>query len=250
MDNKFVFFIDIDNTLLNDGVVCEKNAEAIVYARKSGHKIFINTARSMAIIPPEIKSLEVDGYVASLGCNILIDNRSIYNVTIPVNEVADLVDYFTKTGRKLNLEGDSLFITNYDCKYFSAINIKSGEELKKQYPTFKVGKVFIPCHLSDEEDTLFTEKYSYYRHPTYTEFGVKGNNKATGIKRVMNYLNIPEKNSVAIGDSVNDLEMLKAAGISVAMGDGAEKIKEMCDIVTCSAAEGGVAEGILRIING
>ena len=64
----------------------------------------------------------------------------------------------------------------------------------------------------------------------------------------MDYLGIDKKYSVAVGDSINDIEMLNAAGKAVVMGDAPDEVKQIADIVTCNAADGGVDEGINRII--
>ena len=53
--------------------------------------------------------------------------------------------------------------------------------------------------------------------------------------------------SVAIGDSANDIDMLKAADISVAMGNSDQSLKDMCDFVTLSNDEGGVGEIIGKL---
>ena len=51
---------------------------------------------------------------------------------------------------------------------------------------------------------------------------------------------------MAIGDSNNDLEMLKAAGKSIAMGNAIPEVKEACDYVTGTCEEDGFAEAIYR----
>ena len=56
--------------------------------------------------------------------------------------------------------------------------------------------------------------------------------KGSGLKFVCNYLNVPVENSIAAGDAQNDISMLEAAGLSVAMCNGDEDIKAMADIVT------------------
>ena len=57
----------------------------------------------------------------------------------------------------------------------------------------------------------------------------------------MQYYNIPIENSFAIGDSINDLDMLRIAGISIAMGNAPEIVKSECDYVTLNVCEDGVS---------
>lgn len=61
---------------------------------------------------------------------------------------------------------------------------------------------------------------------THTEY-----NKATAIQFVKDYYN-EEYETVAIGDSENDLPMLEYADISIVMGNGVESVKEKADYVT------------------
>ena len=47
-DEKFAVFLDIDNTLMSEGIIPEKNIQAIKKVRENGSFVFINTARSFA----------------------------------------------------------------------------------------------------------------------------------------------------------------------------------------------------------
>lgn len=242
---EYVFFIDIDDTLMVHGRVGMKNRKAIETARKAGHRVFINTARSYGIVPDKIKNLRVDGFVTALGCNVKYRKKEIYSAKMPLKESAEILDYFTKTKRVIHLEGDSVFLSNTE---EGVPLVRMGEELLKRYPGENIPKFFIPGVLTVKEQAYLSEKYNFYQHEGYAEFCLKGNSKATGIRRVMDYLGLDMSLSVAMGDSLNDLEMLECAGISAAMGDGVEKVRAAADIVTCPACEGGVADGIYRII--
>ena len=62
-------------------------------------------------------------------------------------------------------------------------------------------------------------------------------------------LGIDVSHCVAMGDSSNDLAMLEAAGISVAMGDAYDVVKQMADIVSVNCMDGGVAYAMKKILN-
>ncbi|HBN97455.1 MAG TPA: phosphoglycolate phosphatase [Firmicutes bacterium] len=80
------------------------------------------------------------------------------------------------------------------------------------------------------------------------EINRKGINKATGLAEVTALLGIDPSEVVAIGDSLNDLAMIKWAGCGVAMDNAAEIIKEAADYVTGSNDEDGVARMIQLIL--
>ena len=71
-------------------------------------------------------------------------------------------------------------------------------------------------------------------------------NKGTGLHDLAARLNIPRENILAIGDQLNDLPMLSYAGISVAMGNAAQAVKEAALHVTATNINHGVAEAIQR----
>ena len=72
--------------------------------------------------------------------------------------------------------------------------------------------------------------------------------KASSVITLAQYLNIPLSEVMAIGDNINDLEMLQQVGWGVAMGQASDLIKEAAHAVTASNAEDGVAQAIERYI--
>ena len=245
---QYIFFLDIDGTLLNNNIICRKNRQAIYRARELGHLVFINTARSTFIIPSKVRKMKFDGYITSMGCNIVCGKEQVYGESFSVEEAAEIFDYFNSSGRVVHVEGEDISISNENETALFPVKIKSGAELIAKYPDRHIPKFFIPHILSAEEQRKFGEKYTFYQHKNYAEFCVKGNTKATGIKKVLDYLGIDREYSVAVGDSINDIEMLKSAGKAVVMGNAPDEVKRIADIITCDAADGGVAEGIYKII--
>ncbi len=227
------------------GKVGVKNREALAFARRNGHKVFINTARSYGIVPDVIRRLRVDGFVTALGCRATYKDKVICSAKLPIEEAAGILDYFTSRGRVIHLEGDEVFLSNVE---EGVPVVRTGKELIEKYPGENIPKFFLPHVLTAQEQKCISEKYNFYQHEGYAEFCLKGFSKATGIRRVMEYLGMDTGRSVAMGDSLNDLEMLEAAGIAVAMGNAVEKLRQAADIVTCDAKDGGVADGIYRII--
>ncbi len=248
-NDKYGFFLDIDNTLYTKGVICRQNREAIEYVRANGHYVFINTARSLANIPEPVAELPVDGFITSLGCSIVINGEKLFSVSFDPKDVADEFDYITENGMKLFVEGENTIIGNKYYKDNSDFQIvENGEELIRKFGNENMPKIFISGVLPEKHMEYLSRKHTVFQHPGYAEYAVEGCSKATGMLFAAEKCGIPEKNCVAMGDSVNDRDMLEAAGISVAMGNSVQEIKDLCDIVTCDAKDGGVAEGMYKII--
>ena len=80
----------------------------------------------------------------------------------------------------------------------------------------------------DEEKQYFKNypKFDFIRwHPYSVDILPKGGSKAEGIKKMIDRLGFELKDVYAFGDGLNDLEMLKAVGTGVAMGNGVPEAK-------------------------
>ncbi len=65
----------------------------------------------------------------------------------------------------------------------------------------------------------------------YLEFNAKGVNKGQALKILCERLGIDIRDTIAVGDSINDLSMLRMAGLSIAVANASEDIKKDCDVV-------------------
>jgi hydroxymethylpyrimidine pyrophosphatase-like HAD family hydrolase len=66
---------------------------------------------------------------------------------------------------------------------------------------------------------------------------------------VLNEAGIPRENSVAIGDSPNDLDMIRYAALGIAVGNARDELKAEADVVVAAACgEGAVAEAFCRFV--
>jgi hydroxymethylpyrimidine pyrophosphatase-like HAD family hydrolase len=81
-------------------------------------------------------------------------------------------------------------------------------------------------------------------HERFIEALPAGCSKANGMQRVLDVLGIDKANSIAFGDSRNDLDMLLYAGVGVAMGNAPDVVIQAANYVTTSLSENGVAHAI------
>ena len=81
-------------------------------------------------------------------------------------------------------------------------------------------------------------------------FSIANNNvsKGNALIKLSNYLKIPLKNTIAIGNDKNDISMLNSCGYSVAVGNAIDFIKENVDYVTASNNDDGVADFLEKLI--
>ena len=97
--------------------------------------------------------------------------------------------------------------------------------------------------------TLDNDNYNYIHSEEKSfELYSKTNTKASGILKVLEYLNIPLENSYAFGDGKNDIEMLSTVGCGIAMGNASDEVKNYAKKVTETIQNDGIALEIEKFI--
>ena len=88
----------------------------------------------------------------------------------------------------------------------------------------------------------FGDRLNIFRSdPFYVELLPKFVDKGTAVEKLTKHLDIPKNKVICVGDSYNDLPMLRFAGMGIAMGNAQSEVKETADFVTLSNDEDGVA---------
>lgn len=251
--DKFAVFLDIDNTLYCNGAVPERNLDAIKKAREKGHYVFINTARSYGFLPQGLlDTVPVDGVVAGIGTDLRFGGRQIFSRCMPEDELYTLVKHFFDhdDGGTVIFEGESVSLS-INCDDYHQDRCKpltSPEQIYTDYRGIKISKTFFVRDYTDEERAEWSDKYTLFRHKTYSEFVDKGFSKGAGLKRMAELVGVPIERCIAMGDSSNDIDMLEVAGISVAMGNAIDSVKKICTYVSCDCADGGVGQAIEKYL--
>ncbi len=252
MTEKFAVFIDIDNTLADDDGVNPKNAEIIEKARKAGHYIFANTGRAKSWINSElIGHISLDGIISGMGSRIEMMGKPIFEKHIDPEFVYSCAKHFWNTKNCFFISGvEKGFILN-PIPYFQNwhfADIASPDDLKGKYKDEKIQKLEMFGKISEEDKKFFGQALDVYDHGGYIECAPRGCSKSTAMDIALNHLGIKKENSIAIGDSVNDMDMLKNAGIAVAMGNAIDKVKEIADFISTDCKSGGVGYAIEELL--
>lgn len=266
-------FLDMDGTILNhQNQVSVKTKEIIDDLRKDGLFVFIATGRSFDEIESVVpEGFEVDGYVTSNGMAGYIGKEPVFQHTLPL----ELVETIIKKARenKVYYElfpyGDSRMTLSQDKEYViheirepkpesvginewlsrkEAISGKiawkdtiEGKEFSKFYFFARTTE-----HINQWKQVLedlrkemdFTASTSSSHN---VEVMVANVNKATGIKEMLERFNLSAEETMGIGDSDNDIQMLQFVSMPVAMQNAPDHIKELAAEVTeLSCDEDGV----------
>ena len=244
---RYAFFLDIDSTLMEDGILPRRNVMAIREAQKRGHLFFVNTGRGFAHVPKVLKEeMGLDGYVCGLGSYVEVQGNVLHHVKIPTEiwmRVGELIFTCGTTGR---LHGtDDVLYVGYAAE--GGTPIFSMEELR-QHSDFVCSKITIDGRPPDSVMEELQTQFQMYEFHHYVEGVPYGNDKATGMQLVLDAVGIPRERAVAIGDSVNDEAMLRYAGIPVVMGDGDPDMQKIAKFVTCPCLEGGVGDAVEELV--
>ena len=82
----------------------------------------------------------------------------------------------------------------------------------------------------------------------FLEFLNKNTDKGQALVAIAKHLNIPLSDTMAIGDAGNDMPMIEAAGIGVAMENAYPEVKKVANFITKSNLENGVAYAINKLL--
>ena len=269
MNHKLIF-IDIDGTLFDHKKddIPESAKEAILNAKSKGHKIFLSTGRPYADIDKEILDLPLDGMIVSCGAVVYVENKPIYCKTYPQKELINLIQLMSVNNIGFSLDGihknylseeaficlsGLMFKNNEDSELSRAMMAKNNcfpfEEMKEE-DLKEVVKISIFTKNKESCEKLFQKipdsltgfMYKNNHLDLYNgEISIKGITKATGLKQITSYLNKAIEDTVVIGDSLNDLDILQAAGLSICMGNGADECKKVADFTTKDISDDGLA---------
>ncbi|MGO2751738.1 MAG: Cof-type HAD-IIB family hydrolase [Pseudoclavibacter sp.] len=268
-----IVFLDIDGTLINElENIQPSTIEAIVRARAAGHLIFICTGRSRAEIYPQILDIGFDGIVSVGGSFVWLDGETRVSRTMPRRDVEFAIDYFTRCGIDFYVQSDTAVVASrgfrahlrrlLSAEVAESNRVEADGEL--QFEKFfdeggqvlrdDIGKM---CFLSaetpiDDIRAAFAGRFDIINAtvpvlgPHSGELLQLGVNKGSAILEVCRLKGLDQADTIGIGDSINDVEMLELTGVGVAMGNAPDAIKAHADQVTTGVDDNGVWNAFVR----
>ena len=255
--NKKIIFIDSDGTLRDSsGVISERVKKAIQENKKKGNKIIISTSRPRYQIIKVVEEVLADDIVISSNGSEIYDSKNkriIFNSFIEYDELIKLVEYAYLKDIRLILTMD-----DYDCVTKDIRNSNQKLLNKNDYKNELINCNVKQCMFIDKNSNeIFKLKDILSKNDKLNIvdesnekskccekwFSIVNSNcsKGNAIKILIKYLNVPIENTIAIGNDKNDISMFEVAGLSVAVANASEDIKNKVDYITLSNDEDGVA---------
>lgn len=257
---------DLDGTLLNEEwKISPGNIRAIRQAVENGVKVTLATGRMAAA---------TRGYAHELGLDVPIityhgalveqalSGEVLYRKVVPVELAAEIVEYLLKKDMHTQIFiKDRVFVrkANEHSKAYSKMAGLRVEEadIYKLLEKEADGVEKILCIGEEDELKRAGEElksiYAQKLHFTSSSFNFFDMihpevNKGSALKALADQWGIRPEEVMAVGDSLNDREMITYAGIGVAMENAHPEIKKIADFITFSNREDGVAKAIEKFV--
>lgn len=246
-------FFDIDGTLVSFKThkIPQSAVDAIKAFHDRGGRVYISTGRPIAIVTNigQISDI-VDGYITFNGAYTFVGNDDISIDAIPDSDVqvmlkdADLNGYPVIVCGKRDLVVynyheifdevfvDELGVTNIDIN--KPISALQGQPILQLTPFFRL----------DAEKKVMPRMphcISARWNPQFTDITRSGADKGNALRMLAAHEGLDISECMAFGDGGNDISILRAAGIGVAMGNAADGVKASADYVTTHIDDDGIA---------
>ena len=246
---KYALFFDIDGTIATyQCPVSQKLKKKILHLKNLGHKIFICTGRGYSDIPADITALGFNGYICSTGAFIITGGQIIHSVPFPCSCLQAIYTLLKKHSISAFFEGDDQL---YRCECAVPLDPSVPD---CQEALFRPNIYSVAYHLAPGQDISpllpYLDSIRARAIPQTDHSGdiiMPGCNKAAGMRLLLEHCQLKDHLTIAIGDSPNDIEMLKTADLGIAMGHAPEILKKHADMITGTFEEDGAYMALERI---
>lgn len=253
---------DFDATLANSrNEVPAAVVQAVNEYVSNGGVFAVCTGRILPSILPRVKEMGLSGVViASQGCQIaeiptgkllkndVFSKEQASEVCACLEELGVNIQLYSHEGFYSTLPEDEVHLNLYE----KITGLKSkrtdmplSQYAKKAEPQFCKAAILVT---PQERQALYEKVYARLGEKydvtcsakVLIEISPMGVTKGSALKFLAEKFGIPMAKTVAIGDNLNDISMVEAAGLGVAVANGEEELKNAADFIAPSCDEGGV----------
>ena len=257
-----VLALDLDGTLTDSKKrISERTKESIDKFIAAGGTVALASGRPTFGVIPVAKILELDkkgGYILSYNGGCFLDcknNKQLFMKELTHEYLPILEKQAKEFGINLmTYNGDKAYALDIDEQYYMIeININHFIRVKADPLTPQITFPIIKCLMTADGDYLAKvekEMKKYWEgrlnivrsEPYFLEVTEVGIDKASTITNMVKKLGKSVDNLICCGDGFNDLSMIQAAGIGVAMANAQERVRAAADYITKSNDEDGIVD--------
>ncbi len=256
--------LDLDHTLLGaDSTISQRNKAAVAQVLERGMGVVICTGRMYRSSLPFAQELGLSGPLLCYNGALVMDietGQELYHEPMEQELAAEILALAKAEGIHANLyyQDQVYYAQRTPEAEFYENQVKLKGELVGDLLAFLPGAPTKILFVMEPEKVQamwksLGPKYEGRLNLTvsesrYLEFLPLRVNKGKALSRLMEQLGLSKEEVMAVGDSYNDLELLQTAGLSVAMGNAPQAVKDVASYVTHSNLEDGVAEALHKFI--
>lgn len=249
-NNYKIIFVDIDWTILNHKIHDwdYESLDALKKAQENGVLIYLCTARPYHSVTSTgiFDVFKPDGVISTNGEVGFVNDEVVYAENIPIedvklaNEIADkynLVMEVCTERERFFTNAPNEWVFSYLTRFSETIT----EVKNHTYEHVSALLLFAPEFLDEELEPILSKHFHYFR---FDQCGVDlryyNCSKGEGVVKILNYLGLKKEDAIAIGDDYGDIEMFKEVGLSIAVGNGRDEVKEKATYIAETIHEHGV----------
>ena len=243
-----IIFLDVDGTLVdhNTKKISDKTHTVLKKLQDNGHLIVVATGRPLSAVP-KLDDIEFDAYLTFTGSYCCTKDEVIFKNPIPQKDILQLKKNVLDLPTAMSIATLDVIRANkhhddlYEYLGFASIDYIIEDNFKALLED-DVYQAMIPVtkdnHHKLLKDTTDIKLTGWW--PKAIDVVPKTGGKAIGVKKILNHFKMDEKDAIAFGDGNNDIDMFKAVGHSVAMGNASQDLKNVADAITKSVEYDGI----------
>ncbi len=245
----YLICTDLDDTLLTtDKKISQENKDAIKYFMNEGGLFTFATGRMPQGVEVVLKELKPNApIVCANGASIYDFNENKFLMSHFLDDDATkALEYIEKRCPYVGIEvnnNDTIYFCKSnrfteECKMWEQLDCEDIDYHLIKKPWKKIVFMMEAQYIGEVKKLLmeseFCDKYSFMQSsPNYYEILPKGVTKGEGMLELAHLLGIHKNKTIGIGDSENDLGLVKKAGIGVAVENAMQSVKDVADWIVC-----------------
>ena len=248
---------DIDGTIANKDAIISLNVRnTIKKLQDKGIKVVLATGRMFRATYPVLEDLHLDTPIISYQGGLIKEfygqQKVLYAKYTDKTLACEIIDYFRSKDIHINVYVNDVLYVEKDDEYikkyvdnrnivYSVVNDLKNVDMNGLHKVLGIDNDSDKILKATEElkEKYKKELYIIRSTPYYCEVSNPEASKAAALNFLRDYWGFEKEEVLAIGDQDNDIDMIEAAGIGVAMGNGTLKLKETADFITKSIDDDG-----------
>ena len=249
---------DIDGTLLiPEGNFTQGVKDCVKELCKKGIKVVLVTGRMHAAASLIAQDLGLTTPVVSYQGGLIKEgNKTLYEKCLTEEQSAKIIEWAQEEQIHLNLYNDDILYSENDCyevqRYCNNLHTQYTRKKFCDVNKTKVNKLLAidynnPARIDKYEQELpkiFSDLYIVKSTPYFLEFSNKEASKFCAVEFLQKLWGINKEETLTIGDQNNDIALLKAGGLKIAMGNATEDLKSIADDITDTVFNDGFVKAM------